>query len=197
MKPTASPDPSPPLLQRPAPQPPPARRQSDVPPWLGPVVLLATIAVAAMILLRSPFVASLLALDAPFAPVPDPASDDLAEPSFANAVRVSAPLLIGAYLLVSGFICDALARRQFDYSGTVDRERPGGYLAVAVLLVFPQVLLAAPALAWGVYNLIRWATINDAVAPAGWLVALLAAGSAAGLALARNRGVWPRNYVGG
>ncbi len=160
-------------------------------------MLLATLIVAALIVLRSPFVASLLALDAPFAPVPDPASDELAMPTFANAVRAGAPLLIGAYLLVSGFVCDTLARRQFDYPGTVERERPSGYLAVAILLVFPQVLVAAPALAWGLHNLITWALINDAVVPAAWLAGLLAAGSAAGLALARNRGVWPRAYIAG
>lgn len=168
-----------------------------VPGWLGPSVLLAALIMVAIVLLRTPFVAAVLALDAPFAPIPDPLGDDLAEPTFGNAVRVSAPLLIGAYLLVSGFICDALARRQFDYSGALETRRPPGYVAVAVLLVFPQVLLAAPALAWGCYNLASWARVNDAALPAAALLVLLAAFAAAALALARNRGVWPRVYIAG
>ncbi len=178
-----------PRPQDPAPAP--------VPGWLGPSVLLAALLMVALVLLRTPFVASVLALDAPFAPIPGPLGDELAEPTFGNAARVSAPLLIGAYLLVSGFICDALARRQFDYSGALESRRPTGYVAVAVLLVFPQVLLAAPALAWGLYNLASWARANDAVVPAAALLGLLSVIAAAALALARNRGVWPRVYIAG
>jgi ABC-type Fe3+-siderophore transport system permease subunit len=175
----------------PDPAPPP------VPGWLGPSVLLAALIMVAIVLSRTPFVSAVLALDAPFAPIPDPLDDELAEPTFGNAVRASTPLLIGAYLLVSGFICDALARRQFDYSGALEARRPAGYVAVAVLLVFPQVLLAAPALAWGLYNLASWARFNDAALPAGVLLGLLVAIAAAALALARNRGVWPRVYIAG
>lgn len=189
-------------MSQPSPQSPPGPEPNGggaapVPGWLGPSVLLAGAIMAAIVLLRTPFVASLLALDAPFAPIPDPVSDDLAEPTFGNAVRAAIPLLIGAYLLVSGFICDALARRQFDYSGALESRRPPGYTAVAVLLVFPQVLLAAPALAWGLYNLATWARINDAALPAAVLLGLLAGVAAVALALARNRGVWPRVYIAG
>ena len=170
---------------------------ASIPGWLGPSVLLAAAIMLAIVLVRTPFVASLLALDAPFAPVPDPADDDLAEPTFANAVRVAAPLLIGIYLLVSGFISDALARRQFNYSGALESDRPIGYLAIAILVVFPQVLLAAPALAWGLFNLTIWARLNDAVLPAAWLLGLLVIATGTALALARNRGVWPRVYLAG
>ena len=175
----------------------PDQAPAPIPGWLGPSVLLAALIMVAIVLFRTPFVAEVLALDAPFAPIPDPLGDELAEPTFGNAVRVSAPLLIGAYLLVSGFICDALARRQFDYSGALETRRPPGYVAVAILLVFPQVLLAAPALAWGLYNLANWARVNDAALPAAVLLGLLAAIAAAALTLSRNRGVWPRVYIAG
>ena len=170
---------------------------TPVPGWLGPSVLLAALVMVAIVLLRTPFVAAVLALDAPFAPIPDPLDDDLAEPTIGNALRVSAPLLIGAYLLVAGFMCDALARRQFNYSGALEVRRPPGYTAVAVLLIFPQVLLSAPALAWGLYNLANWARANDAAIPAAWLLGLLFVIAAASLSLARNRGVWPRVYIAG
>ncbi len=152
---------------------------------------------AAIVLLRTPFVTAVLALDAPFAPIPDPLGDELVEPTFGNAVRVATPLLIGAYLLVSGFICDAMARRQFDYSGALETRRPPGYATVAILLVFPQILLAAPALAWGLFNLASWSRANDAALPAIALLGMLAVIAAAALALARNRGVWPRVYIAG
>lgn len=175
----------------------PTPEPAPVPGWLGPSVLLAAALMVAIVLLRTSFVASLLALDAPFAPIPDPVGDELTEPTFGNAVRVAAPLLIGAYLLVSGFICDALARRHFDYSGALESQRPAGYVAVAVLLVFPQVLLAAPALAWGLYNLASWARANDAELTAAGLLGLLAVIAGVAVALARNRGVWPRVYIAG
>ncbi len=170
---------------------------APIPGWLGPSVLGAGLIMAGIVLLRTPFVSAVLALNAPFAPIPDPLGDELAEPTFGNAVRVAAPLLIGAYLLVSGFICDALARRQFDYSGALEAQRPPGYVAVAMLLVFPQLLLAAPALAWGLYNLASWARANDAGFAAAVLLGLIAVVAAAALALARNRGVWPRVYIAG
>ena len=163
-------------------------------PWPG-LGIAAALGLVLVVFLRSSWLASLLALDAPFAPVADPQSGALAEPILGNAALAAAPLLIGVYLFWSAFVSDCLARRHFEYSGEIADERPRGYALLASLVVFPQILLAAPVSAWGIFNLAVWIRVSDGLVAAAALLVLLLAASVLVVATARNRGIWPRRYL--
>ena len=172
----------------------PAANHWDRVPWAG-LGIAAALGLVLLIFLRSSWPVSLLALDAPFAPVADPRSGALAEPNLGNAAQAAAPLLIGVYLFWSAFVSDCLARRHFEYSGEIADERPRGYALLASLVVFPQILLAAPVAAWGVFNLAVWIRVSNGLLPAVVLLALLLAASVLVVTTARNRGIWPRRYL--
>ena len=163
--------------------------------YLSPLLIGLAAAALLVVLLNSSLVRSLLALDAPFAAAPDPGLAELAEPTLSNCLFVGAPLLIGVYLLLSAITIDAIARRHFGYAGTIEGRRPLGYLLIAALVVFPQLLFAAPSAAWGLYNLAIWVESSHGHLAAAVFAGGLIAALGAIWGLTRNSGVFPRPYI--
>lgn len=148
--------------------------------------IIAIAIVVAFVLLRvlvagvggglSSLIDRLVALDDPFRPVPNP--DDpvvLARPNVRAAARVAAPLVLAVIWLMGGYQIDRAARRALRVGGLPGVRIPLGYGAAAIGCVFPLLVFGMAGVAWGGINLGVWTVRNQAWAPAGLLLALLAA----------------------
>ena len=118
----------------------------------------------------------LIALDAPFPPVPGP--DDpvvVASIDLRAAARVAAPLVLAVVWLMGGYQIDRAARRALRVGGPPGTRLPFGYGVAAVGCVFPLFIFGIAGLAWGGINLAVWTIRHQAWGPTGMLLALLAA----------------------
>lgn len=116
-----------------------------------------------------------LAMDVGWAPLPIPDDPRLgADLSLMTAAWVGAPLLLSAFWFAAAYHLDRESRRAFGASSIPGVRHSTGYTAMAVLLVFPLMVLGLASGAWGVFMLGTWAIAFGAWGPAGFLVALLA-----------------------
>ena len=118
----------------------------------------------------------LVALDAPFPPVPGP--DDpvvVANIDLRAAARVAAPLVLAVVWLMGGYQIDRAARRALRVGGPPGTRLPFSYGVAAVGCVFPLLIFGIAGLAWGGINLAVWTIRHQAWGPTGTLLALLAA----------------------
>ena len=119
--------------------------------------------------------ARLVALDAPFPPVPGP--DDpvvVASIDLRAAARVAAPLVLAVVWLMGGYQIDRAARRALRVGGPPGTRLPFSYGVAAVGCVFPLLIFGIAGLAWGGINLAVWTFRHQAWGPTGTLLALLA-----------------------
>ena len=91
-----------------------------------------------------------------------------------TAAWVGAPLVLSAFWFAAAYHLDRESRRAFGVSRIPGVRHSTGYTAMAVLLVFPLMVLGLASGAWGVFMLGSWAIAFGAWGPAGFLVALLA-----------------------
>ncbi len=118
----------------------------------------------------------LVALDAPFPPVPG--ADDpvvVASIDLRAAARVAAPLVLAVVWLMGGYQIDRAARRALRVGGPPGTRLPFSYGVAAVGCVFPLLIFGIAGLAWGGINLAVWTIRHQAWGPTGTLLALLAA----------------------
>ncbi|MCY3913454.1 MAG: hypothetical protein OXG43_09425 [Chloroflexi bacterium] len=116
-----------------------------------------------------------LAMDVGWAPLPIPDDPRLgADLSLMTAAWVGAPLVLSAFWFAAAYHLDRESRRAFGVSRIPGVRHSTGYTAMAVLLVFPLMVLGLASGAWGVFMLGTWAIAFGAWGPAGFLVALLA-----------------------
>ena len=116
-----------------------------------------------------------LAMDVGWAPLPIPDDPRLAaDLSLVTAAWVGAPLVLSAFWFAAAYHLDRESRRAFGVSRIPGVRHSTGYTAMAVLLVFPLMVLGLASGAWGVFMLGTWAFAFGAWGPAGFLVVLLA-----------------------
>ena len=116
-----------------------------------------------------------LAMDVGWAPLPIPDDPRLgADLSLMTAAWVGAPLVVSAFWFAAAYHLDRESRRAFGVSRIPGVRHSTGYTAMAVLLVFPLMVLGLASGAWGVFMLGTWALAFGAWGPAGFLVGLLA-----------------------
>ena len=116
-----------------------------------------------------------LAMDVGWAPLPIPDDPRLAaDLSLMTAAWVGAPLILSAFWFAAAYHLDRESRRAFGVSRIPGVRHSTGYTAMAVLLVFPLMVLGLASGAWGVFMLGTWAIAFGAWGPAGFLIALLA-----------------------
>lgn len=116
-----------------------------------------------------------LAMDVGWAPLPNPDDPRLAaDLSLVTAAWVGAPLLLSAFWFAAAYHLDRESRRAFGVSRIPGVRHSTGYTAMAVLLVFPLMVLGLASGAWGVFMLGTWAIAFGAWGPAGLLVGMLA-----------------------
>lgn len=116
-----------------------------------------------------------LAMDVGWAPLPIPDDPRLtADLSLVTAAWVGAPLVLSAFWFAAAYHLDRESRRTFGVSRIPGVRHSTGYTAMAVLLVFPLMVLGLASGAWGVFMLGTWAIAFGAWGPAGFLIALLA-----------------------
>lgn len=120
-------------------------------------------------------VQQVLAMDIGWAPLPIPDDPRLAaDLSLMTAAWVGAPLVVSAFWFAAAYHLDRESRRAFGASRIPGVRHSIGYTAMAVLLVFPLMVLGLASGAWGVFMLGTWAIAFSAWGPAGFLVGLLA-----------------------
>ncbi len=116
-----------------------------------------------------------LAMDVGWAPLPTPDDPRLAaDLSVVMAAWVGAPLVVSAFWFAAAYHLDRESRRTFGVSSIPGVRHSTGYTAIAVLLVFPLIVLGLASGAWGVFMLGTWAITFNAWGPAATLLALLA-----------------------
>ena len=116
-----------------------------------------------------------LAMDVGWAPLPTPDDPRLgADLSVVMAAWVGAPLVVSAFWFAAAYHLDRESRRTFGVSRIPGVRHSTGYTAIAVLLVFPLIVLGLASGAWGVFMLGTWAITFNAWGPAATLLALLA-----------------------
>jgi len=86
---------------------------------------------------------------------------------------VGAPLVVSACWCAAAYHLDRESRRTFGVSRIPGVRHSTGYTAIAILLVFPLIVLGLASGAWGVFMLGTWAITFGAWGPAGTLLALL------------------------
>ncbi len=116
-----------------------------------------------------------LAMDVGWAPLPVPDDPRLASDlSLIAAAWVGAPLVLSAFWFAAAYHLDRESRRAFGASRIPGVRHSTGYTTMAVLLVFPLIVLGLASGAWGVFLLGTWAITFGAWGPAGTLLGLLA-----------------------
>ena len=116
-----------------------------------------------------------LAMDVGWSPLPIPDDPRLAaDLSLVTAAWVGAPLVLSAFWFAAAYHLDRESRRAFGVSRIPGVRHSTGYTAMAVLLVFPLIVLGLASGAWGVFMLGTWAITFSAWGPAGTLLVLLA-----------------------
>ena len=150
----------------------PAYRLAGVAVWGAAVFLLWRVGAA---FLEGDFMMRVLALDAPFLPVPAPDSPFVAEASLKSAAFVGAPLALAVLWFSGAYQIDRTARRTFGFDETRDAQYPPGYVITAVLSVFPLLVLGVIGSAWGGVALATWAITHESWGPVVGLLALLGA----------------------
>ncbi len=165
-------------LSRHLPQPPlsgwdsfrlsPAYRLAGAAIWVVALFVLWRVGSA---FLEGEFMMRVLALDAPFLPVPAPDSIAVAEVSLKSAAFVGAPLVLAVLLFAGAYQIDRTARRTFGFDESLDSQYPSGYVVTAILSVFPLLVFGVVGAAWGGVALATWAISHE-----GWgsVLALLA-----------------------
>lgn len=116
-----------------------------------------------------------LAMDVGWQPLPVPDDPRLAgDLSLVMAAWVGAPLVVSAFWFAAAYHLDRESRRTFGVSRIPGVRHSTGYTAIAILLVFPLIVLGLASGAWGVFMLGTWAITFGAWGPAGTLLGLLA-----------------------
>ncbi len=149
----------------------------------GVFVLVAAALVWAALSLAIPWaggilatVQGLLALDLPWPPVPPPDDPSVGgELGIGTAARVAAPLVLATFWFAAAYHLDRSGRRVFGASEVPGVRHSVGYTLMAVLVVFPLILLGLVSGAWGIFALIAWASAHDRWGTALGLLALLLA----------------------
>ena len=119
---------------------------------------------------------AVLALDAPWAPIPAPDDPRTASSTgLGTAAWVSAPLVIAAFWFTAAYHLDRTSRRTFRVSDIPGVRHSRGYTLIAIGAVFPLILLGLISGAWGVFALLSWAAASQAWASVIGLLALLLA----------------------
>lgn len=117
-----------------------------------------------------------LAMDVGWLPIPAPDDPRLAaDTSLGAAAWAGAPLMLSAFWFSSAYHLDRSSRRAFGTSLIPGVRHSRGYTAVAVLLVFPLLVLGLASGAWGLFTLGTWAVTLKAWGAAGTLVGVLLA----------------------
>ena len=120
-------------------------------------------------------VQQVLAMDVGWTSLPVPDDPRLASDlSLLAAAWVGAPLVVSAFWFAAAYHLDRESRRAFGVSRIPGVRHSTGYTAMAVLLVFPLIVLGLASGAWGVFMLGTWAITFGAWGPAGTLLGLLA-----------------------
>lgn len=115
-----------------------------------------------------------LALDVAWAPVPAP--DDpvvAADTGLGTAAWVGAPLVVAVFWFAAAHHLDRASRRTFGTSRVPGVRHSAGYTVMAIVVVFPLIVLGLVSGAWGVFALISWAAAHEAWGSTVALVALL------------------------
>ena len=116
-----------------------------------------------------------LAMDVGWQSLPVPDDPRLAgDLSLVMAAWVGAPLVVSAFWFAAAYHLDRESRRTFGVSRIPGVRHSTGYTAIAILLVFPLIVLGLASGAWGVFMLGTWAITFGAWGPAGTLLGLLA-----------------------
>lgn len=117
-----------------------------------------------------------LAMDVGWLPIPAPDDPRLAaDTSLAAAAWAGAPLMLSAFWFSSAYHLDRSSRRAFGTSRIPGVRHSRGYTLMAVLLVFPLLVLGLASGAWGLFTLGTWAVTLKAWGAAGTLVGVLLA----------------------
>jgi hypothetical protein len=146
----------------------PAYRLAGAAIWVVAIFVLWRVGAA---FLDGEFMTRVLALDAPFLPVPAPDSIVVAEVSLKSAAFVGAPLVLAVLWFAGAYQIDRTARRTFGFDESLDSQYPAGYVITAILSVFPLLVFGVIGAAWGGVALATWAIGHE-----GWgsVLALLA-----------------------
>ena len=123
--------------------------------------------------LDSEFMKRVLALDAPFLPVPAPDSVIVADASLKSAAFVGAPLVLAVLWFAGAYQIDRTARRTFGFDESLDSRYPAGYVVTAILSVFPLLVFGVIGAAWGGVALATWAITHESWGAVIVLLALL------------------------
>lgn len=121
-------------------------------------------------------VQGVLALDVPWAPVPAP--DDpavAADAGLGTAAWIGAPLVIAAFWFAAAYHLDRASRRVLGVSHVPGVRHSAGYVAMAMVVVFPLIILGLISGAWGIFALTTWAVARGAWGSVVALIALLVA----------------------
>ena len=115
------------------------------------------------------------AMDVDWVPIPAPDDPRLAsDRSLAAATWVGAPLVLSVFWLTAAYHLDRSARRAFGISRIPGVRHSIGYTAIAVLVVFPLIVLGLASGAWGLFSLGTWAVTFETWGVAATLVGVLA-----------------------
>ena len=139
------------------------------------VVALLILWRAGSAFLEGEFMRAVLALEAPFLPVPAPDSTVVAEASLKSAALVGAPLVLAVLWFAGAYQIDRTARRTFGFVESVDSRYPAGYVITAILSVFPLLVFGVIGAAWGGVGLVTWAITHESWGSVIALLALLGA----------------------
>jgi len=150
----------------------PAYRLGGAAIWVLAIFILWRVGSA---FLDGEFMTRVLALDAPFLPVPAPDSIVVAEVSLKSAAFVGAPLVLAVLWFAGAYQIDRTARRTFGFDESLDSQYPAGYVITAILSVFPLLVFGVIGAAWGGVALTTWAIGHEGWGSVLALLALLAA----------------------